>query len=105
MLVNYAEKAVNQLMANVVEKIREQDAGACLCEICLEDVAASALNQLPPLYASSEPGDLVTESQLNELGGEQKIMAAIMNAAQIITKNPRHGIDRDIEDLVRDKAK
>lgn len=103
MLVNYTEVAVKQLMPKAVEKIKIQGSNSCLCELCLEDIAASALNKLPPNYVSSRRGVILTEAQIKQLGGEQRILAAIMSASLTVSNNPRHGVDRDLGDLIRDR--
>lgn len=95
---------MKQLMSKAVEKIKEDDSSACLCEICLEDIAANALNKLPPSYVSSRQGVALTEVQIKQLGGEQRILAAIMSAALLVSQNPRHSIDRDLGDLINKRG-
>lgn len=104
MLVNYTEIAVKHLMPKAMERIKAEYSSSCLCDICLEDITAIALNKLPPNYVSSRQGVALTEVQIKQLGGEQRILAAIMNAALMVSGNPRHGIDRDLGDLVKNKG-
>jgi hypothetical protein len=52
-LKNYMEEIVLNLMEGVLD-----DINMCKCELCVKDIAALALNDLPPKYIVSEKGEL-----------------------------------------------
>lgn len=55
------------------------------CQICIEDVYAASLNQLPPHYKQNT---LVIDAR--ETPGKDKIDKVVREAFRKIIKNPRH---------------
>jgi competence protein ComFB len=86
-LKNYMEEVVLHLMDSVLE-----DIDMCKCELCLMDIAALALNNLPPKYVATEKGELY--SKVNSLRNqfEVDVITAIAKAAVIVKAAPRHEI-------------
>jgi len=84
-LKNYMEEVVFSMMENVLN-----DIDVCKCEQCLLDIAAIALNKLPPKYIVTEKGELY--SKINSLiqQFEVDVVSAITKAAIIVKENPRH---------------
>lgn len=82
---NYMEEIVFNQMKEVLT-----DINMCTCDKCLLDIAAIALNDLPPKYIVTEKGELY--SKINMLGQqfEVDIIAAITKAAVIVKRKPRH---------------
>jgi len=82
---NYMEDVVFGQMKEVLA-----DINMCTCEKCLLDVAAIALNDLPPKYVVTEKGELY--SKVNTLGqqSEVDVVAAITKAAVLVKRRPRH---------------
>ena len=54
--------------------------GGCTCDACKSDVAAYALNHLPPHYVATRQGRLLV-----------KLKSSISEAAVLVSKSPRHG--------------
>jgi competence protein ComFB len=66
------------------------DINMCTCEKCLLDIAAIALNDLPPKYVVTKKGELY--SKINTLGQqfEVDVVSAITKAAVLVKRRPRH---------------
>jgi competence protein ComFB len=66
------------------------DINVCTCEKCLLDIAAIALNDLPPKYVVTKKGELY--SKINTLGQqfEVDVVSAITKAAVLVKRRPRH---------------
>ncbi|MDF2984613.1 MAG: Late competence development protein ComFB [Eubacterium sp.] len=82
---NYMEEVVLNLMEGVLD-----DINMCKCELCVMDIAAIALNDLPPKYIATEKGELY--SKVNSLRNqfEVDVIAAITKAAVLVKRAPRH---------------
>lgn len=84
---NYMEDIVYSQIKEVLS-----DINMCACDKCVMDVAAIALNDLPPKYIVTEKGELYTK--LNTLGQqfEVDVISAITKAAVLVKRRPRHNI-------------
>lgn len=84
-LKNYMEDVVASTADNILNLMN-----ICKCEKCKTDIMAIALNDLPSKYVVTEIGELYTK--VNEL--EQQfgidVQTAIIKAALIVGKNPKH---------------
>lgn len=83
---NYMEDVVIHLLYNHV-KDREN---VCKCEKCLSDIAAIALNRLPPHYVVSEKGEVYSKVLNMSIQFEADVTTAILEAIERVSKNPRH---------------
>lgn len=88
MLINYMEVIVDSQLREILKKYGSNL--HCHCDKCIEDIKAIALNHLKPLYAASNAGILY--SKLNELETQFNvdIISEIIQAMEIVSKNPRH---------------
>lgn len=82
---NYMEEIVFSQMKDILN-----DINVCTCDKCLLDIAAIALNDLPPKYIVTEKGELY--SKINTLGQqfEVDVVSAITKAAVLVKRKPRH---------------
>ncbi len=82
---NYMEEIVFGQMKEVLA-----DINMCTCEKCLLDIAAIALNDLPPKYVVTKKGELY--SKINTLGQqfEVDVVSAITKAAVLVKRRTRH---------------
>lgn len=62
----------------------------CQCEKCRLDIIAIALNELPAKYVVSEKGELYTKLNELEQQFEIDVETAIVKAAVLVSKNPKH---------------
>lgn len=91
MIQNYTESIVNDLLSPVLEEYARRNPEICTCPRCREDVAALALNQLPPRYVTSERGVILTRAALDRAPLRGQVVAAIVNAVRQVATSPRHG--------------
>lgn len=82
MVVNLVEQLVAERLDSVFEKFN-----CCRCDKCRHDVAALALNALPPQYVVAEPEEipeLLTQAPVKDIPG------ALVKAILQIKNNPQH---------------
>lgn len=82
---NYMEEIVFNQMKDVLE-----DINMCTCEKCILDIAAIALNDLPPKYIVTEKGELFSKINALKQQFEVDVIAAITKAAVLVKRRPRH---------------
>jgi competence protein ComFB len=60
-------KSVTEYLANrAYDELAPTMPGICTCPVCREDVLVFALNRLPPYYASTLKGEVVTKLKMEE---------------------------------------
>ncbi len=81
-LINVTEYCVNKRINDAFDKFK----GACKCDRCMKDVAAMALNELPPKYM------VVEEDQIDAVvdAHSQDVVPALTKAILAVKANPRH---------------
>jgi competence protein ComFB len=82
---NCMEIYVWDMLDRVLEKQQ-----VCICDICRHDIAALALNDLPPRYVVTQKGEAYTKAKLLEQQFMIDVIAKITYAAQIVAQHPRH---------------
>lgn len=89
-LSNYMEEIVFDMVDDILA-----DMNVCTCERCRVDVAAKALNDLPPQYIVTRKGEVY--SKINNLRAqfEVDVIAAITKAAILVKRNPNHDVVRE----------
>jgi len=85
MIKNYMEEIVFNLINEVLE-----DINVCKCGKCTMDIAAIALNDLPPKYIVTEKGELYSKINALRQQFEVDVIAAITKAAVLVKRKPRH---------------
>ena len=65
--------------------------GGCTCDACKSDVVAYTLNHLKPHYVATRQGRLMVKLKSCELQSRADVVAAISEAAVMVSKTPRHG--------------
>lgn len=86
-LVNEAERMVLEELEHQLKE--DWAAEICKCEECVLDMAALALNNLPPMYRVSLMGTLYAHSlQDTEYG--TKVKDKVEEAIKKVAKNPSH---------------
>ena len=82
---NYMEEIVFNMMQEVLS-----DINCCSCEKCILDIAAVALNDLPPKYIVTEKGELYSKIGTLRQQFEVDVISAITKAAVMVKRRPRH---------------
>ena len=85
-LKNFMEDLVWQQMDQVINSNKH----VCSCEKCRFDIAALALNFLPPRYFATTQGETFTRIKSLEQQFNIDIVTAISHAVQIVSSRPHH---------------
>jgi len=65
--------------------------GICLCQICREDVLVFALNRLPPHYASTLTGEVVSKIEMEAGQGSIDVTVVLLEGMRRVAASPRCG--------------
>lgn len=84
-LKNYMEELVMNKTDELLKLMN-----MCSCEKCRLDIVAIALNELPTKYVVSDMGELYTKLNELEQQFEIDVETAIVKAAVLVSKNPKH---------------
>ena len=85
-LKNYME----DLVWEKIKVLAPQKAGCCQCERCCYDVAAIALNAMPPRYFVTEMGKTYARITGLDQQFNADLTTAVVNAMNIVAAKPRH---------------
>lgn len=85
-LTNLMEEAVLKVLDEVLEK----ETTVCKCEQCRLDIAAIALNNLPPRYVATSKGSSYARVDSLEMQKYIDIMGAISKGVSLVKEHPRH---------------
>jgi len=80
---------MEEIVFNHMKEILE-DLNVCSCEKCIMDIAAIALNDLPPKYIVSEKGELYSKINTLRQQFEVDVIAAVTKAAVMVKRRPKH---------------
>ena len=86
LLKNEAEN----LVINEMESQLKPGLGMCLCNECVVDIAAIALNMVKPLYRFSLLGTLYASQAMTEVAYAESVKKAVAQAIIKVKKNPAH---------------
>lgn len=62
----------------------------CTCELCRSDIVAYALNHLPPMYAVSDSGRVISKLYATQAQHMLEIQIELAKAARLVKSHPRH---------------
>jgi competence protein ComFB len=83
-------EAENLVVKELGRQLDEYTETVCLCNECIVDMAAIALNNVKPLYRVSLLGTLYTASAMDEKAYADKVVKAVSAAIEKVSKNPGH---------------
>lgn len=86
-------KQYENMMESFVEEVLDlmgDSLGCCMCEQCRNDIAARALNQLPPRYIVTPIGGAISKADTMRIQHLTDVRTAVLQAAQVIKEHPRH---------------
>jgi competence protein ComFB len=83
---NYMEDLVWQILDEVLPCYPQ----VCQCERCRCDIAAIALNALPPQYVVSRKGEAYKHIHMLDSQFKTDIVAALSRSIAIVENNPNH---------------
>jgi competence protein ComFB len=80
---------MEEIVFNLIKEVLA-DINVCTCEKCVLDIAAVALNDLPPKYIVTERGEIYSRIETLKQQFEVDVIAAITKAAVLVKRKPRH---------------
>ena len=86
-------KRYENMMEAFVEEVLEKMApelDCCTCEQCQSDIAAWALNQLPPRYVATQAGGAISKADTLRIQHLTDVRTAIIQGAELVKEHPRH---------------
>jgi competence protein ComFB len=87
----YLSNAAESLVLEELESQLEAATGEiCLCNECVLDMAAKALNSVPPLYRVSLLGTLYTANAMKDDAYALALKTAVAEAIERVRENPGH---------------
>ena len=84
-------KGLSNLMEEtVLHKIDQiwQETDYCKCDKCKMDIAAYALNRLPPRYVQSKEGEMLQKFDASTMQMDVEITAVVCKAIQVVGEDP-----------------
>lgn len=87
---NYMEDVVDLVLPRILmeDKYRNQ----CVCEQCINDVKAIALNNLKPRYIATEKGSVLSKANMFTVQSEIDVTKALVEAMEKVNKIPKHRV-------------
>lgn len=84
------EDAVEQILPKLLKEERYKE--QCTCDQCLNDIRAIALNNLKPMYVSTEKGSVLSKANMFAVQHSTDVTKALIEAIDIVHKSPRHKV-------------
>lgn len=73
-----------------LNKIIEENGMKCTCDICKANVMAKALNELKPLYVTSEKGEILSMANLSKTQSKVDVYLAVKKAIALVEEKSMH---------------
>ena len=90
LLKNEAENLILTELGRQLESFPEK---LCVCNDCVLDMAAMALNSVKPIYRVSLLGTLYASTAMDQESYANTIRDAVFSAIERVRKNPSHEVD------------
>jgi competence protein ComFB len=89
-LENLANEAEHMVQEELGRQLESYEGEICLCNDCVVDMAAMALNSVKPLYRYSLLGTLWASSAMTDEAYASSVKEAVSNAIEKVRENPSH---------------
>ena len=83
---NYIEKIVR----DELKLVYERDKDLCACDKCYQDIMTLTLNNLPPMYVSSDVGHIMTMYNLTKDQLHAQVLVELQKAIDQVKQKPNH---------------
>jgi len=93
-------EAENLVLTELGRQLEEFSDPICLCNECVLDMAAMALNTVKPVYRVSLLGSLYAATAMDEETYATSVQEAVSNAIEKVRENPSHDIAEPSEEEV-----
>lgn len=87
---NYLEEVVQEVLNDVLEKYLARQEDLCACQKCRNDIAALALNYLPPKYTVTDLGRIYTKLEITRAQFRVDVVKELARAIEKVRLAPRH---------------
>jgi competence protein ComFB len=82
---------MESLVMQRLDELSASEKGAfCSCGQCRMDIAALALNDLPPRYVVTQRGETYSKADILEIQRYVDVVSAVAKAVSLVQKKPRH---------------
>lgn len=81
---------VENLVWESLDGVLETKPGACKCDKCRADMAAFALNHLPPKYVVTDVGETIARAGSLDNKVRIAVLVALTEAVELVSARPRH---------------
>jgi len=92
--LDFGDVLKNESENLVIEELRRQLEGyketICLCDTCVVDIVAIALNSVKPLYRVSLLGTQYAAQAMQDTSFAQSVRDSVTKAIEKVRKNPAH---------------
>ncbi|CAA7601008.1 Late competence development protein ComFB [Acididesulfobacillus acetoxydans] len=85
-LNNITEMVVREALQDYLRQAKPP----CTCDRCQADILALALNRLPPRYAVTLRGEILSTWESRALPSHARIMSELVRAAEQVAAAPSH---------------
>ncbi|MEW5917735.1 MAG: late competence development ComFB family protein [Gemmatimonadota bacterium] len=82
--------AIEEVVREVYQQVREREAGYCACPQCKDDVIRHTMNHLRPRYVGTTVGSAVTRVALTLEQARAEVAVVVLDAMKRVAKNPMH---------------
>lgn len=96
-LRNITEEIIRERLKNALS-IRYD---ICNCLICENDMLAFILSRIPAQYSTTEKGAIHTIAENSNPEEESRINSLILDSMEIVSKNPKHKLKEDRQELFK----
>jgi len=83
-------EAENLVIREMEHQLKNKPGNMCLCNECIVDIAAMALNSVKPLYRFSLLGALYASQAMTEQAYADSVRQAVEQAIKKVRRNPAH---------------
>lgn len=85
------KNSMEEMVFNYIDRLIK-NSQYCKCPLCRMDIAAYALNSLPPKYVVTKKGELYSKASQLDHQFDTDLIIAVMKAIKVVGRNPRHSI-------------
>ena len=82
--------AIEEVVREVYDQLREREAGFCACPQCQDDVIRHTMNHLRPRYVGTTVGSAVTRVSLSLEQTRAEVAVVVLDAMRRVARNPLH---------------
>ena len=96
---------MEDVIKDVITQYQDQLQLNCRCDKCLDDIQASALNEIKPRYITkNEYGPVVRAEHETDRQGATSILSTVVRAASIVSASPRCALANDENNVEIEKT-